>query len=504
MKVSKVEKVSFFASVVGGLISYGYFITNHFLTYDSMWNLYSDQNVISSGRQFLMYACKISSDYDLPWLNGLLAIFYLAINACLLVRLFDVKNKTAAIIIAGITVMFPSVTSTFAYTYTVDGYMLAVLLATVSVYLAVKYKYGFIAGIFTLGFSIGIYQAYFSYAIILCILVLLILILKGEDPKRFGCLTGKMAVMGILAYVFYVVSLKLMLMIQKVELSGYQGTEAVAGIPLSKIPMGLKTAFWSFINFARWENVLTTTIPMKIAFVLFSVVGIAEFMYLFVRGKLYKKVLNVVLMLIVIIAIPFGATTVAILSPNTYVHLLIRMPWALLITFPVILGDIIVSEEKLSVKAKNVAKAGFACAFVMLFEFAVVANIVGYNMNERYEKTYATCLRIVDRLEQTEGYETGMPVAILGGYPNQYNYPSTDITAEDLSGYFGVSGELCVNSTEKYAEFMSHYLNVTITPAGSENEESIVSKEEFKEMSNFPSADSIKCIDGIWVIRING
>lgn len=501
MQITKNDKLTFLSAIICGFISYGYLLTHNFLTYDSMWNLCSDQNMISSGRQFLMYACKISSDYNLPWLNGLLAIFYLAVNSCFLVRLLEVKEKVTAILIAGFTVMFPSVTSTFAYSYTVDGYMLAVLLATIAVYLTGKYKYGFFAGIILLGFSIGIYQAYYSYAIVLCIVVLFEQLLKKLRMKEYCCLVGKFVVMGVMAYIFYVLSLKLMLAVQHTELSGYQGTSAVATFQIASLATGLKTAFWSFVDFARWANVLTTNVPMKIAFVMIFVICGGEFLYLFVSRGLYKDWYNYIWVGVLTIAIPFGATMVAIISPDTYIHLLVRMPWALLFVFATSLGEWIVPSGKIK---RIVPGVSYFFCFVMLFEFAVVANIVGYNMNERYEKTYATCVRIVDRLEQTEGYETGMPVAILGGFPNTDNYPHTDITAQDLSGYFGVSGELCVNSTAKYAEFMSHYLNVTITCVSEEAEQRLVSTNEFEAMNNYPSEDSIRIIDGVWVIRING
>ena len=41
-------------------------------------------------------------------------------------------------------------------------------------------------------------------------------------------------------------------------------------------------------------------------------------------------------------------------------------------------------------------------------------------------------VRLAEKLEQTPGYEHGMPMAILGGLPD---YPSTDITKDDLNGY---------------------------------------------------------------------
>ena len=83
---------AFVSCMVIGLLTYGYLMSNHFLTHDSMWNLYSDQNMITSGRQFLQFACGISSYYDLPWFNGLLAIFYLAITSVLVVEGLGIRS----------------------------------------------------------------------------------------------------------------------------------------------------------------------------------------------------------------------------------------------------------------------------------------------------------------------------------------------------------------------------------------------------------------------------
>ena len=149
-----------------------------------MWNLYSDQNMITSGRQFLQFACGISSYYDLPWFNGLLAIFYLAITSVLVVEGLGIRSHINAALSAGIIVTFPSVISTFGYTYTVDGYMLAGLLAAAAFLITDRKKWGCFAGAVLLGIGLGIYQAFLSFAIILCILRLLLDILEQINIRE--------------------------------------------------------------------------------------------------------------------------------------------------------------------------------------------------------------------------------------------------------------------------------------------------------------------------------
>ena len=55
----------------------------------------------------------------------------------------------------------------------------------------------------------------------------------------------------------------------------------------------------------------------------------------------------------------------------------------------------------------------------------------------------------------------GDKVAVLGGFPKEEYYPSTDITQDVLKDYFGAGGDLVMNSTDKYATFMERYLNLS-------------------------------------------
>ena len=488
---------AFVTGMIIGLLTYGYFMSNHFLTYDSMWNLYSDQNMITSGRQFLQYACGISSYYDLPWLNGLLAVLYLSVTSVFVIEGFGIKSHINSALTAGIIVTFPSVISTFGYTFTVDGYMLAALLAAVAFWMADKKKWGFLPGAVLLGVSLGIYQSFLSFAIILCVLKLMLDALDQVKTKDNLCKGFRFVGMGIGAYAFYLVSLNLMLKIQDKQLSGYQGSDKVQEFALSGLPEGLKAAFDNFINFARWSNVLTTTEGMKCAFVVLMLAGIGIYGYLFIVRKCYKNMIYILITAGCAAVIPFGATVVSIISPETFYHLILRSCWCLFFVFVLALSERITlaKSEVLNRMKKAAVILVTLFSVILIFEFSKMANIAGFNQNERYEKSYSLCVRIADRLEQTEGYKHGMPVAILGGIPD---YSSTDITADDLSGYFGVNGDYVIGSTEHIAEFMSHYMNITLNTVDLQTQERLAATEEFRKCPKFPENDCIIQIDGVW------
>lgn len=497
-------KFAFWGCIIAGFVVHMYPMTHHFLTGDSLWNQYSSQDMISSGRQFLTFACGITSFYDLPWLNGLFTLFYLAVTAIFIVELFGIKSKFYAALTGVLLISFPVVVSTFCYAYTIDGYMLAVLCTTMAVYFAGKNIWGSLLGALLVGFSLGVYQGYYSFSILLCILVLLKDILSDENGRKFLPKAFRYLGMGIGGYVFYVVTLKIMLMIKGMSLSGYQGTDRILAMSFADIPRGIFVAVKTFGSFALKSNVLLGNNYMKIAYFLLVLLGIGMYLFLFVRKKCYKDCLKCVLLLFLTALIPVGTTIACVLAPDTFFHLLMRYPWVLFFVYILVLLE---ELEKLEIKEairKATAVISSLALLVMVFCFMVNGNIAYFNLNEKYEKTYSYALRIADRLEATPGYSVGEKVFITGGIPTEEYFPYTDITYKVLKGYFGPNENILTESADKYQTFFAHYLNVTIEIASWKEAQDILATQEFNEMGRFPDEDSIKKINGIWVIKTNG
>lgn len=506
--IKKQWKWAFAAALVVGIMTHMYVMTNNLMTPDGTWNIYSDQDMLILGRQFLTYACGISSFYNLPWLNGLLAILYISVTAVVIVEVFNIKSSVLASLTGGLLCTFPTVASTFCYIFTIDGYMLAMLLSVLAVLITDRHKWGWIAGTVLIGFSLGIYQAYYAMSITLCILILLKEVLNNKETKQILLKAGRFVLMGISGYIFYVITLKLMLTVKNVEVTGYQGTDKLLGNPFANVLEGAFVAIRSFASFAVKSNVLTTTVPMTIAYVLLAVIGVSLFIYLFIRNRCYRHWDKVLITVILTLAVPFGISPAILMESDVFFHLLMRMPWALFFVFALVLGEMASDATETNSKNKLLSVyapvLGTICAAVLVFEFAKTANIVYFTLNERYEKTYGLCLRIVDRLEETEEYKTGDHVALMGGYPDREYYPETCITWRDLSGYFDPNGEYVVSDAGKLSDFCYHYLNFTIVPATYEEHGVIANSEEYLNMPKFPDRESIKKIDNVWVIKLNG
>ena len=497
---------AFISCFVVGILTFGYFMTHHFLTADSLWNLVSDQDMITSGRQFLTYACSISTDYDLPWINGLLAIFYMSVTSVFVVEGLGIKSKYLSALSGAVLISFPSIISTFCYSYTIDGYMLAVLLATIAFFITDRKKWGFALGIIMLGFSLGIYQAYFSFTIVLCILKLLLDVLEGIKLKTIFSKIWRYMIMGIGSFVFYYISLQVMLKIQNTSLSDYQGVSNLEQFSFSDIPNGIVGAYKTFFSFLRAPGALATTTVMYVMVIALVAFGVLLYLWKFISEKYENKIIRLFIIIGLLAVTPVGATIVYVMAPTMYFHLLMRLPWVLFFVFVLALIERMpgVTKEIWKKMQKIFATAVCLATVMMVLQFSITANVVAFNMEEKYEKTYGLSLRILDRLEQTEGYKTGDKIAFVGGGVDPAIYPYTDLTSPYLKGYFGVEGTLCAYDTSKFATFWFHYLNVTINPATWDETLGVIETEEYKEMENFPNESSIRKIGEIWVVKLNG
>ena len=128
-------------------------------------------------------------------------------------------------------------------------------------------------------------------------------------------------------------------------------------------------------------------------------------------------------------------------------------------------------------------------------------NIAYFNLQQQYEKTYAYCVRLLDRIEQTDGYYQGMPICMVG-VVSEKSYPSTDLTVDITSKIRGTGGDFLLYRGEQYREFMKNYLGATLNILEGKYVEDMYYSEEYSTMTSFPDKGSIKIVNGIMFIKL--
>lgn len=497
-KIKRTWKTAFFAAILIGLAAHFMVIINDWPNHDGLSSMYFDQNMITSGRWFLTIACGVTSYFTLPWLIGLFAIFFVALGAAALTELLELDNSIAIVLISGLLAAFPALASTFAYIFTADGYMFALLLAILAVLVTKKYPLGFVAGGILLAFSMGTYQSYLAFTMILCIYMVAIICLETTGLKNILKKSLPYLYMGVTGVALYYIILKILLLIQNKQLADYQGINTLEQADRPGVLQSILHMYQDFIAFTTRGNVFINNGFSLVAVIVIALLVLYALGRVMKKNKLYKRPLFYLGAVLILAIVPLAANIILLISPEVNYHLIMRYQWVLFLILALAFLERYLKEE---VPKINLMKwIAILCFGTLVLNFVVTDNIAYSNLAKKYEKTYAYCLRLADRIEQTEGYYTGMPVAMIGVI-SETNFPQTDLSLSVTSNIIGASGETLLYTSDNYQAFLKNYLDITIDLVSDEEMLEIYNSQIYQEMESFPGADSVKVVDGILYVK---
>ena len=276
-EIRKEWKTAFWTVFILGLLIHFPVMAGDYPNHDGLASMYFDQNMITSGRWFLMAACGVSSYFALPWVIGLLSLFFLGIGAAALVEFLEIKNELGIMLLGGLLVSFPALASTYAYMFTADGYMLALCLVFFAVMLTKKREWGFIPGGISLAFSMGTYQSYLSFAILLSMYGCLIILLGEASAQKKLKNMLHYLYMGLTGVGLYYGILQILLRLQGKELDTYQGINSMTSGGGFSVAEKFFRIYQDFLAFTGNGNVLYNN---TISFVALGLLGAAAFILL--------------------------------------------------------------------------------------------------------------------------------------------------------------------------------------------------------------------------------
>lgn len=500
-KIKREWRLAFLSAFLLGLLVHLPVMLSDIPNHDGLASMYFDQNMITSGRWFLTVACGISSFFTVPWVIGLLGLVFLGVAAAALCELLEVRKGWAVVGVSGLLTVFPALASTFAYVFTLDGYMFALMLAVLAVLFTRKHRLGFLPGAVCLAFSMGTYQGYLAFAMILSVYaVLMVFCGEKEEEDRFSLRRRftealRYLYMGALGAAGYYVILRLLLAIQRKELDTYQGISGMTSAGAGGILGSVGAMYRDFVGFTFKGNVIFQNKYGLAACAVLALAAAAAFAVLARRRKWWKNPVVFVIIGVAVLILPAVTNIILAVSPGVTYHLLMRYQWVL---YPI--GAVALAEKCGGREGVFAEWGAFAAAFVLIFCYGLTDNIAYTNLQRRYEKTYAYCLRLLDRIEQTDGYYPGIPVAMVGVVGDE-QFPETDITLSVTGGMIGMHGDVLLYTGRNYQAFIRHYLGATLNILPAEAMADMYYSEEYEAMESFPGKNSIRIIDGIMYVK---
>lgn len=499
MKIKKEWIISFFAVVFFGSLAHFYKFTNFLPNWDSLLNLYTDQNKTNLGRCFLAAACSFSSYYDLPWINGLFSMIYIAISAICVSELFQIRKFVPLVLISGMMVTFPTVTSTLAYNYTADGYFLALLCACVAVIVVIRCRWGVLAASIFLTISLGIYQGYITFTMVLMLIYLIDqLLFYHIKLKQFLSMSVRFGICGILGAAGYWLSMKVLLLFSDEVLSDYQNIDSTFNMEGVHILHAIKQAGYRFLvyffDFSHGIN-LFLILNIILVFILACFFLLAFFM-----EKTIKEPCRLILVFLCIIMLPFASFALYFLNSVLDYHNLMLMCLCLIYIMPIIFYErlTMITEKYAIIKQWAI----ILLSLLTIYNFILLANISYQKMHMAYEKSYGVIIRLADRIEQIPKTASCKKIAVIGCLPG-----SNSISVNFPPDMTGITDSYIIRKQDTEMQenvvqaMLRDYCGLFYEDTTEKEIETIQQQPEFYQMNCWPAQNSIAVIGDTLVIQ---
>ena len=266
-----------------GMLAHGYALFQNSFSHDSLRRFFADnveeEFVISLGRIFQpVYRAFIRGQITVPWLIGVLSIFWCGLLIYVIVNFFEIESKITIFFMSGIMMAsYTAMAWCATYIFLLDTIFFGVLSAAISAYLWRKTKNGFIWGIPFVVIALGIYQSNISIVITMIMLVSFVDLLKGNSHWDIIKKGGYAIIMLISGGVIYGVTLKIIWSVMSISPEdGYNGLTNMYSIGeslLLRIKQTYMGVFFALLNpVSIWPKFLLIGIIFALGIVTFILI----------------------------------------------------------------------------------------------------------------------------------------------------------------------------------------------------------------------------------------
>lgn len=505
-KLKKEYKFAFFATFLIAILIHLYKFVNTLPNHDSVYNYYSDQNILGSGRWALSMACGISSYYDLPWVIGLISCVFIALTVVVIVALFKMKNPVLIGLTGALIASSPATTETFFFLFTADGYMISMFLAALAVYwtrIEESRKSRWIFSGICICVSCGIYQAYVSFALVLAVCYFMDALLDNRHSKEqcFKWVLRQVIVYGVSLAAYFVIW-KLCMRFSGIVANDYQGISEVGKISAGLLVNGLKNAITTTVlYFIQW-NIFEHGLTLYIVLNLLSLAALAGILIVAaVKGDLFKRAWAVVLLALCLVAIiPFGCMWHFTSDQVEYRAIMLQC-YTVLFVLTAVLFD------KWAKKPVVKDLAALLLALVV-FNNALCANACYFYLHFCYERTYAEGVEMMmDIHDLQEEYEFDK-IVVIGSRVPELHIENIDPETGKILG----AGKFYIMSRYMHKSLLFDEVHVRLIleqnygieldEASDAERNALLARDEVKEMDSWPANDAMKVLDDILVIKL--
>lgn len=444
-----------------------------------------------------------------PFIVGVLSYGYMVGSVYGVASLLDLKAKTTLFLLAGLmcgSLAFIALDAT--YSHTADVYMLALMLNIAAAWLCLRGKRrvpSVLAAVVLLVISTGLYQAYLQVFTALTMVWALLRLLKTDDraiPEAVArCAQSFLALM--LAMALFFVGYYVVMAVTGVEAvskaNSIGGMKVLSGAAL--VDMVKTTWKMPLRQLGRLQGRIAPLARMLTAVVLMT--GAAATIFTARRSRV--SAWQALGMAVLVLLLPFGMNWICLFCSGV-VHDL--MMYAYIVP---LLAALAANERAwnlaLADEGKQIGKKTRAAACVLplavltlLFDRGIYANQIYLKKDLEYDATLSVMTRVVDRIEQVEGYIPGeTPVEFLGDILRS-QLAMTRPAFAHLGSLTGTEENYAITYADTFWMYLEDVMGYPIKRfRETKNEEQ---ERVTDDMPCFPDKDSVQMVDGVVFVKL--
>ncbi len=504
----------FFCTLLLGLAAHGYCYFNLLFSHDAL-HLVQDSNSavaqIGLGRFLNPLYLQLRGSICSSSLIGILSLCYLTISIWLMIMLLDIKQKLLIFCACGILTANTAITFLNAsYIGTADVYMLALLLSVAAAYIAAQYRYGFLCSPILLCMSLGLYQSYLQVTVFLCMLSIVKLLLENKPIKTtiftaakllFALLSGLLLYKAVFQYTLTLTGVDIM--------DSYNGLANVGQFENLAALWQLTKQTWLY----PLQYYMTPQISNSQAIAVFNVI-LGVLLLLSLARILIRRSSSpgkLLLLGCLIFLMPFGINVVYFIA-NGMEHALMIYSFFLVYLFLLYTLDVNISipAKKQNQEQTNTPQVfsdiprwiAVVCLICVIFHNINFSNQLYLKKDLEFQSTLSVMTRIVDRMEQTDGYILGQTPVILVG--SLYNSP----LSQERPGFEEITGLGCSQnfSTTYYLTYQWYFEQILAYPIqllDPDEASAFLQYHAVQSIPVFPQKGCCALLDDVLVVKLS-
>lgn len=464
-----------------------------------------------NGRWFYGVVGRLIGEVTDPAICIFMGIVFIALSAGIVVSLFKVHSRIIASLIGCLMVVFPAVVSTNTYIFASAKYFFALFLATLSVYLYDKFKFGPLFSIICLTLSLGVYQAYIGFAAGLYLFSLVLLTL---DPNTSLKNVIKRSINYFFVLLFsillYYFILRICLAFAGQELGSYRGINEMNSIQFLMLPEYVLETYKKVYNFFVFDQYSEHTFVSIWLNRLLLICFFVNYVIIIVNKKVLMICKKKLFLLIVFPAlIPLAIHIIAVLGQNADTHYVMLYPFVLVGIMAIIFADQInclKCENRVSGIQSSLWKGmpvvtSATCLLISYLWIQVTGTCYTY-MKITDSKVYAACVQICSDLNQF-GYDGDTPIAFISQSSKESKiFSGNALDGFDKTQYTGVVNPDYIIKFNKIEAYLNLRVGFNFTSVSADVKQMLAESDQFAQMPIYPERGSISKINGTTVVKL--